>query len=56
MPVPRGGNIRGNIFLVIGIATASSALCRRFSHIVGQGRRDAVGLTPQPRSLLARAG
>lgn len=41
---------------VPGVATASSALCGWFSHIVGQGRRDAAGLTPQPWSLLSRAG
>jgi hypothetical protein len=33
----------GNNFLMIGIATPSSALYGRFSHIFGQGRRDAAG-------------
>jgi len=46
----------GNNFLMIGIATPSSALYGRFSHIFGQGRWDAAGLTPQSWTLLARAG
>jgi hypothetical protein len=46
----------GNNFPYDRYVTASSALYDRFSHIVGQGRRNTAGLTRQPWSLLARAG